>query len=67
MFAIAEGDTLGFVDLEFHWLEAGTFVGTITKGLVFRLAAAAPPVCAGGEFEFGGCLAAMVGVGMEAL
>lgn len=61
-FALAEGDALGFVDLEFEGLEGGAFVAAVAVGLVFRLAAGAPPVGAGGEVEFGGDFGGDVGI-----
>lgn len=63
VFAVAESDALGFVDFEFHWLKACDFVRTVAVGLVFRLAAAAPPVGAGFEVENGGFFVSDVGSG----
>ena len=61
VFAVAEGNALGFLNLEFQWLEVGPLVRAIAVGLVLRVTTATPPIGAGREFEFSGCLAAIFG------
>lgn len=54
VFAVAEGNALGFLNLEFQWLEVGPLVRAIAVGLVLRVTTATPPIGAGREFEFSG-------------